>query len=136
MPILIVEDNAGDITLLRTALKRKRLDGALTVVRDGESALKFADIIDSRPDAVCPDLVILDLNLPKVNGREILKRFRRSVRLSAVPIVILSSSADERDKVAALSLGAKRYLHKPLNLEEFMDIGTLVEALLSAGNEQ
>ena len=136
MRILIVEDNAGDIMLLRTALKRKRLDGELTIVRDGESALKFADTLDSRPDAVCPHLVILDLNLPKVNGREILKRFRTSLRLSTVPIVILSSSADERDKIAALSLGATQYLHKPLNLEEFMDIGTTVEALLSSGSEE
>ena len=136
MPILIVEDNAGDITLLRTALKRRRLDGELTIIRDGESALKFADTIDTQPDAACPHLVILDLNLPKVNGREILKRFRASVRLSTVPIVILSSSADERDKVAALSLGATAYLNKPLNLEEFMDIGATVEALLSPGNEK
>jgi two-component system, chemotaxis family, response regulator Rcp1 len=132
MNILIVEDNAGDITLLRTALKKKRLDGMLTVVRDGESALKFADTIDSLPDAVCPDLVILDLNLPRVDGREILKRFRASGRLRTAPILVLSSSGDERDKVAALSLGATQYLHKPIDLEEFMNIGTTVEALLSS----
>ena len=143
IPILIVEDNAGDISLLRTALKRKRLDGQISVVRDGEAALKFADSLDSegsspgdsQPQAVCPQLVILDLNLPKVNGREILKRFRASARLSTVPIVILSSSQDDRDKVAVLNLGATRYLHKPLNLEEFMDIGSAVEALLSGSDE-
>ena len=135
IPILIVEDNAGDISLLRTALKRKRLDGELIIVRDGEAALKFADSIDSQGDVVCPHLVILDLNLPKVNGREILKRFRACVRLSTVPIVVLSSSQDERDKVAALNLGATRYLHKPLDLEAFMDIGTTVEGLLSSGND-
>src|SRR4051812_13877559 len=115
MNILIVEDNAGDIILLRTALKRKGLDADLTIVSDGESAMKFADTIDSQPDAVCPRLVILDLNLPKVNGREVLKRFRTSLRLGPVPIVILSSSADERDKIACLSLGATCYLSKPLN---------------------
>ena len=130
-----MEDNAGDISLLRTALKRKRLDGELIIVRDGEAALKFADSIDSQGDVVCPHLVILDLNLPKVNGREILKRFRACVRLSTVPIVVLSSSQDERDKVAALNLGATRYLHKPLDLEAFMDIGTTVEGLLSSGND-
>jgi len=136
VPILIVEDNAGDITLLRTALQRKRLDGELIVVRDGEAALKFADGIDSEPDGACPRLVILDLNLPKVNGREILKRFRASPRMSAIPIVILSSSQDERDKVAVLNLGATRYLHKPLNLEEFMEIGTTVEELLAVDSDE
>jgi two-component system response regulator len=135
IPILIVEDNAGDITLLRTALTRKRLGGALTIVREDDAALRFADTIDSQPDAVCPLLVILDLNLPKVGGREILKRFRESARLSAVPIVILTSSEDQRDKDAALSLGATRYLHKPLNLEEFMNIGAIVEALLSTRSD-
>jgi DNA-binding response OmpR family regulator len=113
------------------ALKRKRLDGQLIIVRDGDAALKFADNMDAQPDAVCPHLVILDLNLPKVNGREILKHFRASARMRTIPIVILSSSEDERDKIAAFSLGATQYLHKPLNLEEFMDIGTTVEGLLS-----
>jgi len=130
MSILIVEDNAGDITLLRTALKAKRLDGEMTIIRDGESALAFADTVDSGLDTQCPRLVLLDLNLPKVNGREILKRFRTSVRLSAIPIVVLSSSSDERDKAIALTLGATRYLQKPLDLTAFMDIGTVVETLL------
>ncbi len=135
MSILIVEDNAGDITLLRTALKARRLDGEMTIIRDGESALAFADTIDAGPEATCPRLVLLDLNLPKVNGREILKRFRTSVRLSAVPIVVLSSSSDERDKASALTLGATRYLQKPLDLTAFMDIGAIVEGLLLESKE-
>lgn len=125
-----MEDNAGDITLLRTALRRKRLDGDLTVFRDGEAAMKFADAIEAQPNAACPRLAILDLNLPKVNGRDVLKRFRESARLGAIPIVILSSSSDERDKIATLDLGATCYLQKPLNLAEFMEIGTAIEALL------
>lgn len=136
MNILIIEDNAGDITLLRRALDNKRLGGTLTVVRDGASALDIADTIDSLPDAVCPDLVILDLNLPKVDGREILKRFRASMRLSRAPILVLSSSRDERDKVSALSMGASEYLHKSLDLEEFMSIGKTGEALLSSRHHE
>jgi len=129
-PILLIEDNAADITLIRSALQRRGLTGDVTVIRDGEKAIQYASDLDACPDRPLPGLVIMDLNLPKVDGRDVLRRFHSSL-LARVPVVILSSSDAERDRQATAELGAKRYIKKPMNLPEFMEIGRLIENVLT-----
>jgi CheY-like chemotaxis protein len=128
--ILLIEDNAADVTLIRSALRERGLLGPMSIIRAGDEAIKFATEIDQHPDLPIPGLVILDLNLPRVNGRDVLKRFR-SGRLCAAPVVILSSSDAEKDKQITAELGARRYIKKPMSLSEFMDIGRQIEEVLT-----
>ena len=98
---------------------------------DGEIAINFIHDIDSRP-ANYPDLIILDLNLPKKPGHEVLECIRASAKCNQSPVVILTSSDDRQDRDESLRLGASQYLRKPLRLEEFIGLGAVFKALLAA----
>lgn len=124
----MVEDNSGDVGLIRQSLKEHGIGVELDVVSDGEKALKFIDEVEAGR-AVCPSLVILDLNLPKTDGREVLQRIRES-SLRKVPVAVFSSSGAVEDKQAAARLGADRYIQKPSNLDDFLGIGGIVKILL------
>jgi len=127
--ILLVEDNEGDVGLVREALEEHGVRGELTVIRDGSMAADFIADLDTKPDR-CPDLVILDLNLPKLPGREVLKAMRQTQKCKEVPVVILTSSDAKEDKAQAATLGASRYLTKPIRLEEFLGLGVIFRSLL------
>jgi CheY-like chemotaxis protein len=127
--ILLVEDNSADVHLVKAALSEHHVNHSLTVIKDGESAIQYIDAID-RGESRCPDLVVLDLNLPRKTGREVLERMRLSPRCSAVPIVILSSSGAEKDREDARALGATLYLKKPSDLGQFLAIGGTIKQLL------
>ncbi len=131
-PLLIVEDNSGDVLLIRESLKRHGLQGPLTVATTGEDAIRLIDEIDFNPEAPCPRLVMLDLNLPRKPGIEVLKRLRQSPRGAGIPVVILSTSDAASDREAALELGADNYLRKPANLRNFMAIGAVIKSMLAA----
>ena len=131
--LLIVEDNSGDVLLIRESLRRHGLRGQVTVATTGEEAIRLIDEIDRSPGAPRPRLVILDLNLPRKPGLEVLKRLRQSSRASDIPVMILSTSDAPTDREAALQLGANRYLRKPGNLQDFMAIGGVIKTMLAAG---
>lgn len=127
--VLMIEDNAGDVELVREALREHGVDCVLTAINDGEKALAFLDRIESG-EIPCPALIILDLNLPKIPGGQILKKIRLSPGFGRVPVAILSSSQAASDMEEARRLGANRYVRKPSTLDEFMKTGAVFKDLL------
>ena len=125
--ILMVEDNPGDVRLTREALKGGRVWNELNVVSDGVAAL---DYLRGRPpyqDAARPDLVLLDLNLPKKDGREVLEAMKSDDALKAIPVVILTTSQAEEDVIRAYNLNANCYVTKPVDFEQFTRIVQAIE---------
>lgn len=120
--ILLVEDNQDDVELTLHALRREHLANNIHTVRDGEEALEFLFCTGSHSDRNFdhpPRLVLLDLKLPKVNGLEVLKRIKQDPRTRAIPIVVLTSSKEERDLVDSYNLGANSYIQKPVDFDQF-----------------
>jgi DNA-binding response OmpR family regulator len=128
--IILVEDNPADVALVRRALETHGVQGEITVFTDGEKAIRFIESLDEET-IECPDLAIIDLNLPKRSGSEVLQALRQSERYSAVPIVILTSSGATKDRADAARLGASRYVIKPTRLEEFMNVGAVLKEIIS-----
>jgi DNA-binding response OmpR family regulator len=100
------------------------------VVRDGYAATNFFDAADADPSAPCPDLILLDLNLPKKSGAEVLKHLRESRRCHAAQVLIVSSSDSARDRASVEDFGATGYFKKPTEYQEFMKLGLIVKTLL------
>lgn len=120
--ILLVEDNPGDIRLTREAFEESRIANTLHVVTDGVEALEFLRGEGEYVDAPRPDIVLLDLNLPRKNGDEFLEELREeSPRLARIPIIVLTSSKAEEDIVQSYELQANAYMTKPVDPEEFID---------------
>jgi chemotaxis family two-component system response regulator Rcp1 len=128
--ILLAEDNDGDIYLVRRALEKRGLPHELTVARDGEDALKILERAEHVPKAEAPELILLDLNLPKVAGPQLLSRIREMDVFSGTPVIVLTSSESPTDRESVLALGASLYFRKPTDLPEFMHLGEVVEKLL------
>jgi len=128
--ILLAEDNDGDIFLVRRALKKRGLAHELTVARTGEDALKLLDQAEQGPITEAPNLILLDLNLPKVDGIQVLSRIRNADAFSSTPIIVLTSSDSPKDRESALALGANLYFRKPTDLQSFMHLGEVVEGIL------
>lgn len=115
--ILLVEDEESDANLVRAALKENRVYCNLHHVLDGVDALAFL----RRQDAVRPDLILLDLNMPRMNGREFLEVIKADSELKTIPVVVLTTSDVERDVVASYKLGAAGYVTKPVDMDQFID---------------
>ena len=122
--ILLVEDNRDDLELTLHALHKERLANRIHIVRDGEEALNFlfctGEYSDRSLDKL-PRLVLLDLKLPRVDGIEVLKRIKSDSRTRKVPVVILTSSKEERDLVSSYKLGVNSYIQKPVDFDQFRD---------------
>jgi len=116
--ILLVEDNPADVRLTREALREGKVRNNLSVARDGEEALAFL----RREGEVRPDLILLDLNLPRRDGREVLKEIKTDPRLMSIPVVVLTTSAAEADIVKSYALHANCYITKPVDLEQFITV--------------
>ncbi len=130
--ILLAEDNPGDVFLVRRALKKHNLEVKLVVVEDGKAALQYIDKMDQADGShSCPDLVLLDLNLPRAPGSRVLTRIRQSPHCSATPIIIVTSSDSPFDKEKAVQLGATDYFQKPGDLAGFMQLGLIVRNALN-----
>jgi len=127
---LLVEDNAADIYLFQQALVRAGLTFDLTVIKDGGDALAFAKSDGKNCESRVPDLVVLDLNLPKIGGCEVLEALRQNADLSNLTVAVMTSSEASRDYEKCVELGVSRYITKPLELEDFLRIGEVVKQVL------
>ena len=125
LALVLVEDNPGDVYLIRRALDAQGLAYELSVSRDGEEAIHYLAACEAAAGVI--DLVLLDLNLPRRSGSEVLERIRNSSAFAAVPTLILTSSDSSQDRERCLSLGASAFIRKPSNLTEFMLIGKMVK---------
>lgn len=120
--ILLVEDNPGDVRLTLEALKEGRIKNTLHVVSDGVEALAFLRREGEYADAACPDLILLDLNMPRKDGREVLAEIKNDPQLKSIPVVVLTTSEAERDVLEAYELHANCYITKPVDLDQFLAV--------------
>ena len=125
--ILLIEDNEGDVRLAREALKDSKVLNNLFVVEDGVEAMEFLRKQGKHADAPRPDLILLDLNLPKKSGREVLAEVKSDVSLRRIPVVVLTVSRDEADVLKAYDLHANCYVTKPLDFGQFATITKSIE---------
>lgn len=125
--ILLVEDDPGDVFLIREALKCSSLGFKLNIADNGEKALDYLYRRSAYETAQRPDLIVLDLNLPRINGVEVLRDIKSVPELSTIPVIVLTTSKSEADARLCLDLGATVFLSKPPSFEEFLEVGQLIE---------
>ncbi len=125
--ILLVEDNPGDVDLAREALEGSKMCNALRVVGDGEAAMAYLRREGKYADAPRPDLILLDLNLPKKDGREVLAEIKADEDLKRIPVVILTTSRDEEDVMKTYNLHANCYITKPIDFSQFFKVVKTIE---------
>jgi len=120
--ILLVEDNEGDIVLTLEALKHARLSNHISIARDGLEALEFLNREGVFSKAEKPDLILMDINLPKINGKELLSIIKKEENLKAIPVIMLTTSDSEKDIVDSYNNYANCYITKPVDFLKFMDV--------------
>jgi len=125
--ILLVEDNEGDIVLTREALSTGRIKNRISVARDGEEAIDFLHKRKKFEKAETPDLILLDINLPKMDGIEVLTEIKSNDKLKAIPVVMLTTSSSEKDIASSYNNYANCYITKPVDLDKFLKIVTAIE---------
>ena len=125
--ILLVEDNPGDVRLTKEAMKEGKIRNNLSVASDGVEAMAFLRREGKYTDAPRPDVVLLDLNLPKKDGRSVLKEIKEDPNLRRIPVVVLTSSKADEDVINSYDLHANCYITKPGDLEQFIDVVKSVE---------
>lgn len=125
--ILLIEDNPGDVRLTIEALKEAKVINHLTVVKDGMEALAFLRRQGSYSAAPRPHLIVLDLNLPRKDGREVLADIKADDRLKRIPVVVLTTSQDEQDVLKSYNLHANCYITKPVDLDQFVRVVRSIE---------
>lgn len=125
--LLLVEDNPGDVRLTREALRSGQIDVNLSVVHDGVEAIEFLRHQGQFAGAPTPDLILLDLNLPRKNGREVLSEIKTDPELKRIPVLIMTTSRAEQDVNRAYNLNANCYITKPMDLDEFLRIVKAIE---------
>lgn len=128
--VLLVEDNRPDAALVREALKRHGIEAAIQAIEDAETAAAHLSHIGSGLNLPCPAIVIMDLNLPRGDGLELLRHIRQHPECGNVPVIVMTSSDSPKDREAAIGLGNTRYFRKPSDLEGFLRIGALVREVL------
>jgi len=125
--ILLVEDNPADVRLVREALKESKILNNLIVVEDGVEAMDFLRKKGKYASSVRPDLILLDLNLPKKNGREVLAEVKSDEKLKRIPVVIMTVSDDEKDILISYDSHANCYIKKPLDFDQFNQVVQAIE---------
>jgi CheY-like chemotaxis protein len=136
LQILLAEDNPGDILLIQQALEEHQVPHELHVVCDGDEALSFIANIDKPDGAPCPDVLLLDVNLPKVDGPDILSEFRKYPACSLTPVIVITSSDAHKDRARMTELGIARYFRKPSDLDAFMQLGAVVREVVEESATQ
>lgn len=119
--ILLVEDNTDDELLTRRALKKNNILNDIVVARDGAQAIDF--LFNGGADKIghLPEIVLLDLNLPKINGLEVLEKIRKEEKTRILPVIVLTTSNEDRDRIESYKLGANSYIRKPVDFEQFSE---------------
>lgn len=125
--ILLVEDNPGDVRLTKEALKEGKVRNNMQVAEDGEEALAFLHRQGRHAQATRPDLILLDLNLPKKSGREVLEEIKADPELKRIPVVVLTISKAEQDILKSYNLHANCYITKPVDLDQFIGVVQSIE---------
>ena len=125
--ILLVEDSPGDIRLTQEALADAKIHNRMSVVNDGIQALEFLRNEGDNPDAPRPDLILMDLNMPRMDGRECLEQIKADEKLKSIPVVILTTSEAERDIAQSYQLQANCYISKPVDLDQFIEVVAAIE---------
>lgn len=125
--ILLVEDNPGDVRLTQEAVREAKIRNTLNVVNDGEQAIAYVRRQGPYADRRRPDLILLDLNLPRKDGREVLQDLKSDPDLHRIPVVVLTSSAAEQDILRTYDLYANAYVTKPVDLEQFMRVVSSIQ---------
>ena len=125
--ILLVEDNPGDVRLTVEGLKESKVRNNLHVARDGVEAMEFLRREGPHTGAVRPDLILLDLNLPRMDGREVLLEIKSDAKLKTIPVVVLTTSRAEHDVLRSYELQANCYITKPVDLEQFITVVKSIE---------
>ena len=125
--ILLVEDNAGDVRLTQEALAEGKVRNHLSVVRDGVEAIGFLKKNGSYAESPTPDLILLDLNLPKKDGRQVLQEIKTDELLKHIPVVVLTTSKDDKDVMKSYLMQANCYITKPVDLEQFLQVIKMIE---------
>jgi CheY-like chemotaxis protein len=125
--ILLVEDNLGDVALMREILKMSKFPIHLNVARNGLDALDYLYHQGDYPHSLEPDLILLDLNLPKMDGREVLARIKKDANLNRIPVLIMTSSKDQNDISESYKSNANFYIVKPMDLDHYMVIMKYIE---------
>ena len=126
-----MEDSKADLFLIRQAISAAQVDAAVVVVSDGHQAMEFIDKAEAGQDVPCPDLVLLDLNIPKKDGIEVLRHIRESAACRNTLVLVVTSSDSAIDREAVKALGVKGYFRKPSVYAEFMKLAPMIRELLS-----
>ena len=125
--ILLVEDNPGDVRLIKEVFKDAKIYNSMQVAFDGEAALQILRNEGKYENSSCPDLILLDLNLPKKDGREVLKEIKADEALKCIPVVILTTSNAEEDLIETYKMNANCYITKPVDLDQFINVVESIE---------
>lgn len=133
-PILLVEDNPMDLDLTLRAFNKRRFINAIEVARDGEEALAYVARWDAGEPI--PAVILLDINMPKVNGLEVLEQLKRHPVYRRIPVVVLTSSREDRDLATAYDLGVNSYIEKPVSFSKFMEVAEQIELYWCVLNER
>ena len=126
LSIFLAEDNPGDVELVREALHAHEIQYQLCVAKNGTEARRFIERMGKEPDAPCPDVILLDLNLPRASGFELIILFRKHPLCVETPVIVVTSSDAPNDRQRAAELGAVRYFKKPSDLEDFLKLGAVL----------
>jgi len=132
-PILLVDDNPMDVDLTLRAFKQRKLPNPIEVARDGEEALAWIPRWDAGEPR--PVVILLDINMPKIGGLEVLRQFKSHGALRTIPVVMLTTSAVDEDVEAAYALGANSYVVKPVDFDSFMDLVMQIELYWTVLNQ-
>ncbi len=133
-PILLVEDNPMDLDLTLRAFNKKKFTNQVHVARDGEEALAFIPRWEA--GETLPAVILLDINLPKINGLEVLRQLKAHERFRRIPVVVLTSSREDKDLKTAYDLGVNSYIEKPVSFNKFMEVAEQIELYWCVLNER
>jgi len=128
--IVIIEDNPTDVLMLQETLSASNIDAEVLLLEDGEQALELLARLETDVLATCPDLILLDINLPRTDGFQVLARLRKNNRCANVAVIVMTSSAAQEDRAQAMSLQAQAYFQKPNDYNEFLKLGELINVAL------
>lgn len=127
LQVLLVEDNEGDVRLIKEAFSESKIDKTFNVARDGEDALNYLYAKGKYTERIKPDIVLLDINLPKKNGFEVLESIKKDPELKKIPVIMLSSSSSEEHVIKSYDLNANCYVTKPVDFDEYIRAVKIIE---------